>query len=138
MQNIDRRSALGLALAAASTAVAKPAAAQAAASPRATETSPSPGVVIRTYGEERSLIPGFKTVVMRDVIVQPGAKTTENTEMMNPMVCHIAEGELRIVQDGKSITGKKNYVWTCNTGTKEHVINDSNAVAIMRITDLKA
>jgi len=60
MQNIDRRSALGLALAAASTAVAKPAAAQAAASPRATETSPSPGVVIRTYGEERSLIPGFK------------------------------------------------------------------------------
>jgi hypothetical protein len=41
------------------------------------------------------------------------------------------------LQDGKSITGKKNYVWTCNTGTKEHVINDSNAVAIMRITDLE-
>jgi hypothetical protein len=41
----------------------------------------------------------------------------------------------RIVQDGKSITGKKNYMWTGNTGTKEHVINDSNAVAIMRITE---
>jgi len=57
---------------------------------------------------------------------------------MNPMICHIAEGELRVVQDGKTITAKKNYVWTCNTGTKEHVVNDSNAIAIMRITDLKA
>jgi hypothetical protein len=139
MENIDRRSALSLGLAAAATtAVVKSASAQTATSSGAPETSPAPGVVVRTYGEERSLIPNFKTVVMRDVILQPGAKTKEDTEMMNAMVCHIAEGELRIVQDGKPFTGKKNYVWTCNTGTKEHVINDSNAVAIMRITDLKA
>jgi hypothetical protein len=137
MQNINRRLALRLGFAAAATsAVAKSAEAQTA--PGASEASPFPGVVVRTYGEERSLIPGFKTVVMRDVILQPGAKTKEDTEMMNPMVCHIAEGELRIVQDGKPFTGKKNYVWTCNTGTKEHVVNDSNAIAIMRITDLKA
>jgi len=136
MQNVDRRSALALGLAAASTAVVNSAVAQTAGS--TPETSPSPGVVVRTYGEERSLIPGFKTVVMRDVILQPGAKTQENTEMMNAMVCHIAEGELRVVQDGKPLTAKKNYVWTCNTGTKEHVLNESNAVAIMRITDLKA
>ena len=116
----------------------KPGNAQTTGSPSATETSPAPGVVIRSYGEERSLIPGFKTVAMRDVILQPGAKTQEETEMMNAMVCHIADGELRIVQDGKSLTGKKNYAWTCNKGTKEHVVNDSNAVAIMRITDLKA
>jgi hypothetical protein len=138
MQNVDRRSAVALALAVASIAVTKPGNAQTAGSPGATETSPFPGVVIRTYGEERSLIPGFKTVAMRDVILQPGAKTQEETEMMNAMVCHIADGELRIVQDGKSLTGKKNYAWTCNKGTKEHVVNDSNAVAIMRITDLKA
>jgi hypothetical protein len=62
-----------------------------AQTPSATETSPSPGVVVRSYGEERSLIPGFKTVTLRDVIVQPGAKTTEGTEMMNAMICHIAE-----------------------------------------------
>ena len=136
MQDVDRRSALALGLAAASTAIVNSAVAQTAGSP--TETSPSPGVVVRTYGEERSLIPGFKTVVMRDVILQPGAKTQENTEMMNAMVCHIAEGELRVVQDGKPLTAKKNYVWTCNTGTKEHVLNESSAVAIMRITDLKA
>jgi hypothetical protein len=137
MQNVNRRSAVAWGLAAASAAVVKPAIAQTPASPGATETS-FPGVVNRSYGEERSLIPGFKTVAMRDVILQPGAKTKEENEMMNAMVCHIAEGELRIVQDGKTITAKKNYAWTCNTGTKEHVVNDSNAVAIMRITDLKA
>jgi hypothetical protein len=136
MQSINRRSTLALGLAAASTGMVDSAVAQTAGSPG--ETSPSPGVVVRTYGEERSLIPGFKTVVMRDVILQPGAKTKEDTEMMNAMVCHIAEGELRVVQDGKPFTAKKNYVWTCNTGTKEHVLNESNAVAIMRITDLKA
>ena len=135
MQKVNRRSAVALGLAAASAAAVRSAIAQ---TPGATETSPFPGVVIRSYGEERSLIPGFKTVTLRDVIMQPGAKTKEDTEMMNAMICHIAEGELRVVQDGKTITAKKNYVWTCNTGTKEHVVNDSNAVAIMRITDLKA
>ncbi len=34
--------------------------------------------------------------------------------MMNAMVCHIAEGELRIEQDGKTFTAKKNFAWTCN------------------------
>ena len=137
MKDMDRRLAMALGLAAASAVAVKPAGAQTPAS-SPTETSPFPGVLIRIYGEEQSLIPGFKTVLMRDVILQPGAKTNENTEMMNAMVCHMAEGELRIVQDGKSFVGKKNYVWTCNKGTKEHVINESNAVAVMRITDLKA
>ena len=103
MQKVDRRVALGLA--AASAAAVRSAVAQ---TPGATETSPFPGVAIRSYGEERSLIPGFKTVTLRDVILQPGAKTKEDTEMMNAMVCHITEGELRVVQDGKPFTAKKN------------------------------
>jgi hypothetical protein len=138
MQTVSRRSAAALGLAAASVAVVRTASAQSPDSLAGKDTSPFPGVVARTYGDERSLIPGFKTVTLRDVIVQPGAKTKEDNEMMDAMVCHIAEGELRVVQDGKSFTAKKNYVWTCNKGTKEHVVNDSNAVAIMRITDLKA
>ena len=137
MQEVSRRSAVALGLAAGSMAVLKPAAAQ--TDPLAgKDASPSPGVVVRSYGEERSLIPGFKTVSMRDVILQPGAQTRENAVMMNAMICHIAEGELRIVQDEKSFVGKKNYAWTCNEGTVDHVVNDSNAVAIMRILDLKA
>jgi hypothetical protein len=83
------------------------------------------------------MIPGFKTVSMRDLIMQPGSKTA-GPPMPNAMVCHILEGEMRIDQEGKVFTAKKNYAWTCNTGTKEQAYNDSNAVAIMRITDLKA
>jgi hypothetical protein len=136
MNTFDRRSALAIGLAAASAAAVKSAAAQAT---DYQDRTVAPGVVVRSYsGETPSMIPGFKTVSMRDVIVQPGAKTAENTPMMNPMVCHIAEGELRVVQDGKTITAKKNFVWTCNKDTKEHVINDGTVVAIMRITDLKA
>src|SRR5437660_5192038 len=97
-----------------------------------------PGVVVRGYdGETPSLIPGFKTVSMRDVIMQPGSKTM-GPPMENAMVCHITEGELRVEQDGKAFTAKKDFVWTCNKDTKEQSFNDGRVVAIMRITDLKA
>jgi hypothetical protein len=102
------------------------------------DTTPWPGVVVREYeGETPSLIPGFKTVSMRDIIMQPGSKTM-GPPMMNAMVCHITEGELRLEQDEKIFTGKKNFVWTCNKDTREQAFNDGNVVAIMRITDLKA
>jgi len=83
------------------------------------------------------MIPGFKTVSMRDIIMQPGSKTA-GPPMPNPMVCHILEGEMRIDQEGKSFAAKKNFCWTCNKGTKEQAFNESSAVAVMRITDLKA
>jgi hypothetical protein len=135
MKKVDRRSALTIGLAAASAAVLKPAAAQTAGYQDAT---PWPGVVVRSYaGETASLIPGFKTVSMRDVIMQPGSKTMA-PPMMNAMVCHITEGELQVEQEGKTFTARKNFVWTCNKETKEQASNQGSAVAIMRITDLKA
>ena len=135
MSKINRRSALGIGLAAATAAVMKPAAAQTTGYK---DTAPWPGVVVREYeGETPSLIPGFKTVSMRDIIMQPGSKTM-GPPMMNAMICHVTEGELRLDQDGKIFTGKKNFVWTCNKDTKEQAYNDGNVVAIMRITDLKA
>lgn len=137
MKRVDRRSALAIGFAAASAAVVRPAAAQAPDALAGTDTSPYPGVVLRTYGESPSLVPGSKTVSMRDLIMQPGSKTA-GPPMMNPMVCHILEGEMRIEQEGKTFTAKKNFCWTCNTGTNEQAYNDSNAVAVMRITDLKA
>jgi hypothetical protein len=42
------------------------------------------------------MIPGFKTVSMRDIIMQPGSNTM-GPPMPNPMVCHILEGEMRLV-----------------------------------------
>jgi hypothetical protein len=137
MKNVDRRSALAIGLAAASVAVIKPVAAQPADALAGKDASPWPGVVVRTYGESPSMIPGFKTVSMRDIIMQPGSKTA-GPPMPNPMVCHILEGEMRIEQDGKTFTANKNFCWTCNKDTKEQAYNDGKAVAIMRITDLKA
>jgi hypothetical protein len=135
MQKIDRRSAVVLGLAAASAAMVKSVAGQTTDYKDAT---PWPGVVVRTYGGETpSLIPGFKTVSMRDIIMQPGSKTL-GPPMENAMVCHITEGELHIDQEAKPFTAKKNFVWTCNKNTKEQASNVSNAVAIMRITDLMA
>ena len=135
MRKVNRRSALAIGLAAASATMVTPAAAQ---TTDYKDTTVAPGVVNRVYGEGTSIIPGFKTVSLRDVILQPGSKTPENQVMMNAMVCHITEGELRVVQDGKTFTAKKDFVWTCNKDTLEHSVNDGRVVAIMRITDLKA
>src|SRR5258705_11894468 len=133
MNKIDRRSALGSGLEAVWAAMMKPAAAQTTGYK---DTTPWPGVVVRAYdGETPSIIPGFKTVSMRDIIMQPGSKTM-GPPMENAMVCHITEGELQLDQAGKPFTAKKNFVWTCNKNTKEQASNVSNAVAIIRITDL--
>jgi len=133
MKTVDRRSVLIMGLAAASAAIMKPAASQTTGYK---DTTPYPRVVVRAYGESPSLIPGFKTVSMRDIIMQPGSKTA-GPPMRNAMVCHITEGELRLEQDGKTFTAKKNFVWTCNKATKEQAFNDGKVVGIMRITDLK-
>ncbi|HEX9672918.1 MAG TPA: hypothetical protein VGA12_05725 [Burkholderiales bacterium] len=134
MKMFSRRSVLKIGLAAASAALVRPATSQTV---DYKEMARGPGVVQRVYGETPAMIPGYKTVSLRDVIVQPGAKTKENNVMSNAMVCHVTEGELQVVQDSKTITAKKNYVWTCNKGQTEHVINNGKVVAIMRITDLK-
>jgi hypothetical protein len=136
MQKVNRRSAVALGLAAASAAIVKPAASQ-TTEIVGKDTTPWPGVVVRVYGETPAIIPGFKNVQLRDIIMQPGSKTMA-PPMENAMVCHITEGELRVDQDGKTFTAKKNFVWTCNKNTKEQSFNVSNAVAIMRITDLMA
>ena len=137
MSTLNRRSALGIGLVAAVAAVAKRAAAQTMDMTAGKDTMLAPGVVQRTYGMSPAIIPGFKSVAMRDIIIQPGSKTADNA-MKNAMVCHITEGELRLVQDGNTFTAKKNHVWTCGKDTREQAFNDGNVVAIMRITDLMA
>ena len=117
MKKVDRRSALRIGFAAVSAAIVTPAAAQTTDALVGKDTSPWPGVVVRSYGESPSLIPGFKTVSMRDLIMQPGSKTM-GPPMPNAMVCHILEGEMRIDQDGKVFTAKKTFCWTCNKDTK--------------------
>jgi hypothetical protein len=50
--------------------------------------------------------------------------------MPNAMVCPILESEMRIDQDGKIFTAKKNYCWTYNKDTKEQAFNDGSVVPL--------
>ena len=134
MEAMDRRSVLGLGLAA-STAVL-PAAATAQTSDAKAGKELGPGVRQVDLGERESLIPSYKKVRMRDIIIQPGAMTPER-EMMNDMVCHLTEGELAVVQNGKQFTVKKGDVWSCAKGLNtEGTQNKGNTIAVMRIIDL--
>jgi quercetin dioxygenase-like cupin family protein len=82
------------------------------------------------------LIPAYKKVRLRDIVLQPGGRTPDNA-MMNDMLCHMTEGELAVVQNDKQFTVKKGDVWTCAKGiSTEGTQNKNNAIAIMRIIDL--
>ena len=48
----------------------------------------APGVRQIDFGERESMIPAYKKVRMRDIVIAPGAQTPER-EMMNDMLCHI-------------------------------------------------
>jgi len=83
-----------------------------------------------------SLIRAYGKVRLRDIVLQPGAKTPDNM-MMNDMLCHMTEGELAVMQNDKQFTVKKGDVWTCAKGiTTEGTQNKGSTVAIMRIIDL--
>lgn len=137
MATIARRSALALGLTAAVTpafALSRSAAAETYSPDEGKEVAP--GVRQVDLSKQEAMIPGYKTVSMRDIVFQPGSNTPNNT-MKNDMVCHITEGELRVVQnDQKEFTAKKGDVWSCAVGTKEQGWNEGDVVAIMRVIDM--
>jgi quercetin dioxygenase-like cupin family protein len=134
MENMDRRLVLGLGLAASTLALPTAAAAETYGPDEGKEVGP--GVRVVDLGEQDSIIPAYKMVKLRDVVIQPGAKTPDNM-MKNDMVCHMTEGELAVVQNGKEFTVKKGGVWTCAKGiTTEGTQNKGSEVAIMRVIDL--
>jgi hypothetical protein len=133
MANINRRSTLALGLGAASLFALRTPSAEAAVGE---EKDLAKGVKQRILGEGPAIIPGYSKVVLRDIIVQPGATIPPN-QMKNAMVCHITHGQLKVTQNGKDFVAKKNYVWTCaKDTTSEGVTNTGKTVAVMRITDL--
>src|SRR5262245_58752961 len=132
MADMDRRSMLGLGLAASTVVFPLTASAQAPAAGKEL----APGVRQIDYGERDSLIAAYKKVRLRDVVISPGARTPER-EMMNDMLCHMTEGELAVVQNKKEFTVKKGDVWTCAKSiSTEGTQNKGTGVAIMRIIDL--
>ena len=137
MEALNRRSALALGLTTSVTSLiawATPAAAETYGPTEGKEIAP--GVRVVALGERASTIPAYAMVKLRDVVIQPGAKTPDNM-MKNDMLCHLTEGELSVVQNEKTFTVKKGDVWTCAKGiTTEGTQNKGNAVAIMRVIDL--
>src|SRR4051794_27924814 len=116
MENINRRSALALGVSLSVTpvlALATPAAAATYGPDEGKEVAP--GVRIVALGERKSIIAAYKMVGLRDVVIQPGAKTPDNV-MKNDMACHMIEGELSVVQNENKFTVKKGDVWTCAKG----------------------
>ena len=141
MQDFDRRSAFVLGLtAAASTALLatppSPAVAQTYGPTEGRELAP--GVRQVDLGQRASVLPAYKTLRMRDIIVQAGASTPER-EMMNDMLCHMTEGELAVVQNDQRFNVKKGDVWACAKGiSTEGTRNAGSTVAVMRIINLLA
>jgi len=109
MQDMDRRALFAIGAAASTVLFPLGTAAQPASKELA------PGVKQVDYGERDSLIPAYKKVRMRDIVISPGAHTPER-DMMNDMLCHITEGELAVVQNKKEFIVKKGEVWTCAKG----------------------
>ena len=80
-------------------------------------------------------MPAYKSLSLYDVVFRPGSNLPSSA-MKNAMLCHIAEGELRVTQDGKDFPFKKGDVWSCATGTNEGARNEGSTVAVMRVIDL--
>ena len=132
MAGMNRRSALTLALAAASAAAAP---GNAMAQPQGKEIAP--GVQRVEHGKQASMIPAYKTVSMIDIVYQPKAKLASGVPMANDMVCHCPQGELRVKQiPGGEFVARTGDVWSCNKGLLEETENIGTGTAIMRVINL--
>lgn len=138
MQRVDRRSALKVsALSAAALPVllkSGPALAQKYGPDEGKEIAP--GVRAIQLTTKPSHMPAYKTISMRDIVFQPGAKGGR-PEMPNDMVCHVLEGELSIDNGpDDQFDAPTGQVWSCRKGQQEFATNKSNTVAVMRVIDL--
>jgi quercetin dioxygenase-like cupin family protein len=138
MDAIDRRSALAFGFATAATfpALLTPTFASAQRYRPDEGREIAPGVRRVDLTKRVSEIPAYGTVSMRDMVYQPGAKS-DNSAMMNDMVCHCLEGELVVHQGpGKQFVAKTGDVWSCMKGMPEANENKGSTIAIMRVIDL--
>jgi quercetin dioxygenase-like cupin family protein len=96
----------------------------------------APGVRMIKLTEKPSYIDGYGTISMRDIVWQPGAKTS-NPSMPNDMVCHTIEGNLHIDNGGgDEFEAPQGQVWSCAKGQMEAVENRTDAPGVMRVIDL--
>ena len=76
MENMDRRLVLALGVASSALVLPTVAAAQTYGPDEGKELAP--GVRQVDLGEGESVLPGYKMLKLRDIVIQPGAKTPDN------------------------------------------------------------
>jgi quercetin dioxygenase-like cupin family protein len=140
MNELSRRSALALGATVAATPIvawATPAAAQKYSATDGTEIFP--GVRLVTLGTRDSMIPGYASVFMEDVVFEPKGTIPLGDVMLDDMVCTVTEGELQITAGDMDFTAKDGDVWSCAKGsTRESATNNGSVPAIMRVINLRA
>ncbi len=140
MNEISRRSAFALgATLVAAPMIAWPTAAAAQKYSPTDGTEIFPGVRLVTLGSRDSMIPGYGSVVMEDVVFQPQGTIPLGDVMADDMVCTVTEGELEITAGEMTFTAKDGDVWSCAKGsTRESATNNGTVPAVMRVINLKA
>ena len=139
MEGMNRRTAiaLGLTVAAASTASSQAKAAMYGADEGEPLTGEGfKGVRRVNLSERETMIPGFKKVVLIDLVFEPGG-VFPVSPMPVAMICQLLEGELQITNSGQEITVKRNDVWSCNEGGTEGATNPGSEAAVMRVARLE-
>ncbi|HUR43195.1 MAG TPA: hypothetical protein VMZ01_03745 [Aestuariivirga sp.] len=137
MEDVNRRTALvaGLAAAAAPLFVSRASAAAIKEYGPDEGKELKPGIRLVEIGTFNSDIPAYKSIMMVDIVFQPGAVFPE-TVMDNDMVCYIAAGEFQIKKADKEFTLKEGDMYTCSKGKTDAATNVSAVVGIHRIAML--
>lgn len=136
MEGINRRTALAVGLTGVAASAVPLSAKAAMYGPEEGEPFPAgEGIRVISLSERQTMIEGYKSVKLLDLVFQPGAKLPV-TPMEKAMVCHVIEGELQIISNDEEFTAGKNAVWTCNPGGNEGATNDSGEPAVMRVAQL--
>ena len=95
-------------------------------------TEIAPGVRVVEVGKADSVIPGYKSLNIIDVVFQPGAVAPESV-MDDDMVCHITAGEFKIKKGASEFNVKEGDYYTCAKGKTDMATNTSKVVGVHRI-----
>ena len=139
MEDINRRSTLTLALAAATAtplfAFAKPAWAAIPVYGPTDGSVLSPGVRWVDVGEVESQIAAYKKITFGDAIYEPGAADLVDQPLMDKdMFCFILQSDFKIQKAGiPAYIVKQGECYTCGKGKSDNGTNIGSGIGIMRV-----
>ena len=134
METMDRRSAMALGLFASAALLPGPAKAEMYARHAGIEVTP--GVRRIDLGRWPVALPTYRSIVMADYVVAPGAGFPQE-KIRYDRICHVLEGEFRVKKD-REFTVKAGDVYVCVIGETKEDTNPGQVDAVLRVIALKA